>query len=736
VKRIRSCLLLVALGPGLGCGSADGPAPASGDTPFGKTMDALGAELSECTDAGSAFANATLTLNLAAGDDAIISVLGGKLRVNSWQCRTAASNGVDLTTNLVHKLVINGSANGANTVLIDLLPGAFGGLFGPSGGILLNAPVGGALDFGVRGTESANLVRMAQQAGGTDLYFDLGVSAAADVKLVGNPHDVSLTLNDGADSFTAQDITSMTFLGAAVQTRSVQSQALTVFGGPGNDTLKGGLGDDTLDGGDGNDFFTSGAGADGADTYRGGPGIDTADYSARTAGVTVDIDPAHSKAFVEGALLLGKTLPAGTALVLSVGVSGPITYTSTGVSGAGAILSELNNVAAFSAVAVATQDDRGHLLIEAKNSGQTLTISSDPRGLIGTTISRSSSGPDLLDADDGETGAGENDDVKSDVENLNGGLGNDVLSGSQQPNVINGNAGDDDISGGPGGDCSVDIDRLNGGAGNDILQLGAGYNCPDIVDGGAGRDSADYELRGGSVNVTLDNLANDGEGEGDDVKATIEVVLGGSGNDNLTGGSSSDELHGGPGSDVLRGGAGNDTLIGGPGNDELYGEAGDDYIDEASGSDASYLASFSAFGGQDVIHGGAGVNTCNFRRGGSANASYTLCFTTSAATCPLTMDDGVDGDDLTNCNHVILDDGKDTVMGSTGDDIIEGGGGADSLLGGSGNDALYGEAGDDALFGEAGNDTLDGGDDQTKLSDGGPGDDICLPDQPNVACEL
>ncbi len=577
---------------------------------------------------------------------------------------------------------------------------------------------------------------MAQQANGSDLYFDLGVSSAADVKLVGDPHDVSLTLNDGADSFTAQDITSMSFLGATVQTRSVQSEPLTVFGGPGTDTLKGGLGDDTLDGGDGNDFFRSGAVADGADTYRGGPGTDTADYSSRTAGVTVDIDPAHTRAFVEGALLFGKTLPSGTALVLSVGASGPVTYTSLGVSGASAILTELNNVAAFSAVAVATQDDRGHLVIEAKNSGQTLNISSDPRGLIGTTISRTSSGADLLDADDGETGAGENDDVKSDVENLNGGLGNDVLTGSQQPNLINGNGGDDDISGGPAGDCSVDVDRLNGGAGNDIFRLGAAANCADIVDGAVGRDTADYELRSGGVNVALDNIPNDGESEADDVRATIEVVLGGSGNDNLTGGSSNDELHGGLGNDVLHGGAGNDTLVGGTGNDELYGEAGDDYIDEGSTSDASYLASFSAFGGQDLIHGGTGNNTCNFRRGGSTAASYTLCFTTSSANCALSMDDGVDGDDLTNCSHVILDDGNDTVTGSTGDDVIEAGGGADSLMGGAGNDVLYGEAGDDALFGGAGSDTIDGGDDQTKPSDGGAGDDICLPDLSNLSCEL
>jgi len=80
VKRIRSSLLLVALGSALACEAADEPAPASGDTPFGMAMGALGVELTDCTDAGGAFANATLTLNLAPGDDAIVSVSGGKLR--------------------------------------------------------------------------------------------------------------------------------------------------------------------------------------------------------------------------------------------------------------------------------------------------------------------------------------------------------------------------------------------------------------------------------------------------------------------------------------------------------------------------------------------------------------------------------------------------------------------------------------------------------------------------------
>jgi Ca2+-binding RTX toxin-like protein len=57
-------------------------------------------------------------------------------------------------------------------------------------------------------------------------------------------------------------------------------------GGNGNDRLVGGLGDDFLFGGAGNDTLIGGAGNDLLD---GGDGIDTIDYSAETAGVTVDL---------------------------------------------------------------------------------------------------------------------------------------------------------------------------------------------------------------------------------------------------------------------------------------------------------------------------------------------------------------------------------------------------------------------------------------------------------------
>jgi hypothetical protein len=69
-------------------------------------------------------------------------------------------------------------------------------------------------------------------------------------------------------------------------------------GGPGTDDLRGESGNDTLDGGAGNDFLAGFAGIDrliggtGSDGLVGGPGFDIADYSARTAPVTVTVGDA------------------------------------------------------------------------------------------------------------------------------------------------------------------------------------------------------------------------------------------------------------------------------------------------------------------------------------------------------------------------------------------------------------------------------------------------------------
>ena len=86
-------------------------------------------------------------------------------------------------------------------------------------------------------------------------------------------------------------------------------------------------------------------------------------------------------------------------------------------------------------------------------------------------VGQAGDAPDLLtDADDGETGGNERDDVKSDVENLNGSAFDDVLTGDGHMNLVAGEDGNDTIKSGGG------ADMVSGDAGD------------DVVDGGAGRE--------------------------------------------------------------------------------------------------------------------------------------------------------------------------------------------------------------------------------------------------------
>ncbi|HEX3357073.1 MAG TPA: hypothetical protein VHS31_08890, partial [Tepidisphaeraceae bacterium] len=117
---------------------------------------------------------------------------------------------------------------------------------------------------------------------------------------------------------------------------------------------------------------------------------------------------------------------------------------------------------------------------------------------------------------------------------------------------------------------------LNGGAGNDTLIGGSGA---DTFIGGPGNDTADYSSRSANLNISLDNVANDGSlGEKDNVMADVETILGGSGNDKILGNPFANLLVGNGGNDILYGGKGNDTLNGGTGHDQLFGQDDNDIL--------------------------------------------------------------------------------------------------------------------------------------------------------------
>lgn len=187
---------------------------------------------------------------------------------------------------------------------------------------------------------------------------------------------------------------------------------------------------------------------------------------------------------------------------------------------------------------------------------------------------------------------------------LDGGPGNDIISGGAGRDTIDGGDGDDVIMG------NGDRDQLFGGAGNDTLSGGNrndtlfGGPGADVLIGGAGAfDVVSYEGLASPVSVTIDDLPNDGaSGEGDNVSPTVEVFIGGNGNDFLRGSGKPNILIGGPGNDTLEGGGGNDTLIGNSGRDLLMGQGGNDAL-------FSHDTTGDLFSDIDTLIGGSGTDT-------------------------------------------------------------------------------------------------------------------------------
>ncbi len=129
------------------------------------------------------------------------------------------------------------------------------------------------------------------------------------------------------------------------------------------------------------------------------------------------------------------------------------------------------------------------------------------------------------------------------AEQLNGGLGRDVLIGDDLSNDLNGGAGADVMIGGGGQDIYWVDD-----AGDVVIEYGNGGR--DVV-----ISSASYTLSAHVEKLVLAWGAGDINGTGNDL-------------DNiLVGNEGKNVLSGGPGNDFLYGGGGGDTLIGGEGQD-------------------------------------------------------------------------------------------------------------------------------------------------------------------------
>lgn len=348
-------------------------------------------------------------------------------------------------------------------------------------------------------------------------------------------------------------------------------------GGPGADAVNGGAGDDELNAGGGDDVLRGG---DGADVLRGGEGADTLSGD----GDNDTIDGGTSADALDGGSG-SDTVDGGDDSDTVDGGDG----NDTVKGGGGDDFLESSRLACTAGNgADALDGGPGNDLACGGGGGDSINGGSG----IDTASYRGRSGPVTISVDGAanDGAAGEGDLVANDVESLLGGSAGDTVEGAAGTQLIDGGPGPDILRGHGGDDVIADTgsdgagDIIEAGDGDDLLAAGDG---PDVYGGGNGTDLvADYVGRVGGVDVSIDDVANDGEaGEGDNVRTDVEDVAGGAGNDALTGSVADNELSGGPGNDVIDGGSGNDGLTGGTGSDTLTGGPGSDYADGGGGND-------------------------------------------------------------------------------------------------------------------------------------------------------
>ena len=358
-------------------------------------------------------------------------------------------------------------------------------------------------------------------------------------------------------------------------------------------------------------------------------------------------------------------------------------------------------------------------------------------------------------ANDGSPGEG--DDVRSDVEEVRGGFGNDTITGGPGADVLFGGEGVDTLNG-LGGDDTLDgwlgcqADTLSGGAGDDTLILNGSAHAdggpdddtlrPGIescgftdVHGGDGRDTADLrDLSYEDEWFSLDDVADDGwlgtenyHSDIEDMNASTHVGT------VLIGGAGPNVLTGGPEDDLLAGGGGADTLIGGGGVDVA------DYADH--NGPVTLTLDGAANDGSPGEHDQIAADVENLR-GGSGNDTLTgdaqsNVFDGGPGADVISGGDGLDAVDYFGRSASVRVDlggspGNDGEQGegdTVGDDVegVFGGLGDDTLTGSSTSGFLAGAEGDDVLQDPGGSDVLDGGDGDDVLdsTDGALDGDKC-----------
>ncbi|MFM1887602.1 MAG: hypothetical protein RL026_2759 [Pseudomonadota bacterium] len=261
---------------------------------------------------------------------------------------------------------------------------------------------------------------------------------------------------------------------------------------------------------------------------------------------------------------------------------------------------------------------------------------------------------------------------------------------------------------------------LSAGAGNDTLGGGPG---DDVLEGGDGTDVVTYAAATAGVTVNLATLtAQNTVGAGIDTLSGIEGVVGTTFADNISGDAGSNYIDGGAGAvnDVLAGGAGVDTLsyasagagvtvtLGAANPQNTIGAGSDTVTGFENLVGSAFNDTLSGDGNANVLEGGLGNDVIN-GQGGTDTVSYSRATSSVVASLAVTTAQNTGGagiDTITNVENLTGSGYGDRLTGSGGNNVIDGGAGMDNLVGGGGNDTIIGGAGNDTIDGGTGTDVF------------------------------
>ena len=552
----------------------------------------------------------------------------------------------------------------------------------------------------------------------------------------------------------------------------------------GDDTVDGGSGNDNISGRDGNDSMLGG---EGADTINGGGGDDSMDGGAITD--RVNYTDYNVASYFDSAAAVNIDLQTGIA---QDGWGGTDTLNNINI----VTSSAFDDTITGSSALIFEQFDGG-LGNDTIDGGAIDALDLAPNRVnyfAGT-------GAVTVDLGAGTASGAMGNDTLININYVRGTAFGDVVTGSNATaytEQLEGRGGDDTIDGmggvdivryenaaigvnvnlatgiaqdGEGGtDTLLNIEGVRGSAFDDVLTGGdpvndslevfIGAGGDDTIDGGTGRDRADYSTSTTGAVVTLggpgvDGAAQDGLG-GTDTLRNIEGVRGSEFDDTLTGSDTApyEWFEGRGGSDLIDGKGGEDLA-------DYKFSTSDVKVDLSAGTalDCSgatdtllniedvrgsiFADAIKGDGGANVLEGLAGDDTLDGGEG-----QDTAVFTGNFAEYVISTGDvfgelivtGPEGADLLRSIEILQfadftflykagTSASETItaLPDEGSIIIDAGAGDDVLVANDTGNALLGGEGDDSLVGAAGADLLNGGTEADTMA-GGDGDDVYIVD--------